>query len=378
MQQPPPPVPPGPRQTLARLRTEGYAGYSLAYSPFFPATLAVASSANFGLVGNGRLHVNALDPKANPFGNKVFDTQDGLFDLAWSEVHENQLATASGDGSIKLWDVALNNHPIRHWHEHSREIFCIDWGNIRKDQFATCSWDHTIKLWTPERPDSVATINAHDACVYASLFSPHSPDTIASCSSDGLLKVWDLRTAPASASAVPGSSVSASPSKPALVIPAHPTEVLSLDWNKYRPDTIATASVDRTVRVHDLRMAASGTGAGGAGMMANSPVGGGQGTIATLVGHDYAIRRVAWSPHAADVIASSGYDMTARIWKVPAVSTQQPGPGVAMAPQLGGDLGGVCTDVYSDHKEFVVGLAWSLYEPGVLATASWDQECHIF
>lgn len=37
-----------------------------------------------------------------------FDTQDGLYDLAWSEVHENQLATASGDGSVKLWDVVLN------------------------------------------------------------------------------------------------------------------------------------------------------------------------------------------------------------------------------------------------------------------------------
>jgi peroxin-7 len=37
-----------------------------------------------------------------------YETQDGLYDLAWSEVHENQLVTASGDGSIKLWDVMLN------------------------------------------------------------------------------------------------------------------------------------------------------------------------------------------------------------------------------------------------------------------------------
>jgi len=37
-----------------------------------------------------------------------FDTQDGLYDVAWSEIHENQLVTASGDGSIKLWDVMLN------------------------------------------------------------------------------------------------------------------------------------------------------------------------------------------------------------------------------------------------------------------------------
>ena len=37
-----------------------------------------------------------------------YETQDGLYDLAWSEVHENQLVTASGDGSLKLWDVTLN------------------------------------------------------------------------------------------------------------------------------------------------------------------------------------------------------------------------------------------------------------------------------
>ena len=35
------------------------------------------------------------------------DTQDGLFDVAWSEIHENQLVAASGDGSIKLFDVMV-------------------------------------------------------------------------------------------------------------------------------------------------------------------------------------------------------------------------------------------------------------------------------
>lgn len=37
-----------------------------------------------------------------------FDTQDGLYDIAFSEVHEHHIATASGDGSIKLWDMMLN------------------------------------------------------------------------------------------------------------------------------------------------------------------------------------------------------------------------------------------------------------------------------
>ena len=40
-----------------------------------------------------------------------YETQDGLYDVAWSEIHENQLVTASGDGSIKLWDIMINVRP---------------------------------------------------------------------------------------------------------------------------------------------------------------------------------------------------------------------------------------------------------------------------
>lgn len=36
-----------------------------------------------------------------------FPTQDGLYDVAWSEMHENHLVTASGDGSLRLWDITL-------------------------------------------------------------------------------------------------------------------------------------------------------------------------------------------------------------------------------------------------------------------------------
>lgn len=37
-----------------------------------------------------------------------YNTQDGLYDVAWSEIHENQLVSASGDGSLKLWDITIN------------------------------------------------------------------------------------------------------------------------------------------------------------------------------------------------------------------------------------------------------------------------------
>ena len=42
-------------------KTKGYNGYAVKYSPYYDNRLAVAASANFGLVGNGRLYVLGLD-----------------------------------------------------------------------------------------------------------------------------------------------------------------------------------------------------------------------------------------------------------------------------------------------------------------------------
>ena len=45
---------------MLEFRTQGYQGYSVKYSPFFDSRIAVAGSANFGLVGNGRLYILGL------------------------------------------------------------------------------------------------------------------------------------------------------------------------------------------------------------------------------------------------------------------------------------------------------------------------------
>jgi peroxin-7 len=116
----------------AVLHSPGFSHYNVAWSPFHTTRIAVASSANYGIVGNGRLHIASvfmnpsgapnvkleklyvrvlhpfLSVKLNSVRVASYETQDGLYDLAWSEVHENQLVTASGDGSLKLWDVTLN------------------------------------------------------------------------------------------------------------------------------------------------------------------------------------------------------------------------------------------------------------------------------
>ncbi|KAI9293260.1 WD40 repeat-like protein [Neoconidiobolus thromboides FSU 785] len=304
-----------------QLVTEGFNGYSVQFNPFFENKLAVASSANFGLVGNGRLFLLADTPEGIVI-EKIFDTQDGLFDIAWSEENENHLITCSGDGSIKLWDANLNDFPIMNWSEHEREVFSVNWNLIKKDLFLSCSWDKTIKVFRPDRAVSIATFKEHSGCVYEASWSPYDPDLFASVSGDHSLKVWDLK--------VPNST---------LTIPAHDHEVLSMDWNKYNQGQIVTGSADQSIKLWDIRNPRQ--------------------PIAHLAGHQYAVRRVRCSPHHGNIVASSSYDMTVRLWDL---------------DQLQGNP---MVFVHDAHREFAMGIDFNLYIPSLLATCAWDEQVHL-
>lgn len=41
---------------------------------------------------------------------------------------------------------SIQDHPIRNYAEHSREVFSLNWNNIRKELFASGSWDGSVKI----------------------------------------------------------------------------------------------------------------------------------------------------------------------------------------------------------------------------------------
>lgn len=45
---------------MLEFRTQGYNPYAVKYSPYYDSRIAVATSANFGIVGNGRVFALAL------------------------------------------------------------------------------------------------------------------------------------------------------------------------------------------------------------------------------------------------------------------------------------------------------------------------------
>jgi len=117
-----------------------------------------------------------------------FETQDSLYDTAWSETNENQIVAASGDGSVKLYDISLDQFPVQSWQEHKREVYSTCWNQVSKDTFCSSSWDGTIKVvsgscppfnsaevWVPAfLPLSAASVlTSHPVVTSTSNVNPH-------------------------------------------------------------------------------------------------------------------------------------------------------------------------------------------------------------
>ncbi|CAI5966348.1 unnamed protein product [Closterium sp. NIES-65] len=199
----------------------------------------------------------------------------------------------------------------------------VDWNVVRRDSFLSSSWDDTIKSLplqslsqsgpTFEAPQKHAILlQLHLSLVIPPSNAEHWSPLAQLTSGDCTLRIWDLREP-----------------RSVLVLPAHDMEILSCDWNKYGGGSlIATASVDRTICMWDIRAPRPGPGR-------PEP-------LARLQGHAYAVRRVRCSPFHEPLLASASYDMTAAQqlarWRQQQGASWQ---SFALDLALGGALGGV-------------------------------------
>lgn len=256
---------------------------------------------------------------------------------------------------MKLFDLSVDRFPIQSWSEHSREVFAVHWNLIGKDTFLSSSWDGCVKIYDPNRDQSIVTLPTH-SCTYSAQFSPHMHGVVSAVSSDSQIRIFDLRTKASSDNhLVMTRPIHAPPSSRPGIAPIKglpPTEALTHDWNKYRSTVIATGGVDRLIRTFDIRNLASGP-------------------IAVLPGHDYAVRRLSWSPHLSDLLLSASYDMSCRVWTDGTAmgngqQQQMPDP---MAFGGGRQLGHM-----DRHTEFVTGVDWCLFgAEGWCASTAWDE-----
>ena len=113
--------------------------------------------------------------------------------------------------------------------------------------------------------------------------------------------------------------------------------MLSVDGGTYDPNFLATGSPDRSIQLWDVQKSAA--------------------PVQTMFGHQFAVRRVKFSPHAPRELISASYDMAVAVWDVQA---------------------GAMVQRFDHHTEFVVGVDVSLFDPNLVASGSWDRKVAVW
>jgi WD40 repeat protein/predicted ATPase len=181
------------------------------------------------------------------------------------------LASASWDGTVKLWEVS-SGHLQQTLSGHTDRVGRLAWSSDGRT-LASGGRDHTIWLWDVVQRSYRAALHEHSGPIYGLAFTPDSRSLL-SGSEDGTVRVWDMGS---------GQCI--------RVIQGYAAFLYVVDWS---PDggQLVSGSLDTLVTIWD----------------ANGGV-----PPRSLQGHTRHVCGVAWSPDGR-WLASSEWDNALRLW----------------------------------------------------------------
>lgn len=171
------------------------------------------------------------------------NVQDVGYGLAWSRRVQGVLAIGQNSGAISVWadqQSAFTQMAVMSGHTDSVEdiVFSPTEGEI----FASCSVDGSLALWDMRSPGAPAMrFTASDTDINVIDWNARQPSLIVSGDDNGLIRVWDLRGIQADVQPSPSGEIS-----------YYDAAVCSIEWNPFDEAEFSAVCEDGRVTIWDL------------------------------------------------------------------------------------------------------------------------------
>ncbi|KAJ3489592.1 hypothetical protein NLI96_g2007 [Meripilus lineatus] len=242
-----------------------------------------------------------------------------VFVCAWNPSDPKKLASGSKDTIVHMWDLPVDGSktlpppPLTLAHlpkPDQADLTSLDW-NHDGSLLAIGSYDAILRVCTSscelyfahEQHKSVSS----ECCLDVDWLNE---EVFASCGADGKIHIMNINS-----------------DTPTKTLTGHTSEVNQIFFSSSRTK-LASCSDDNTARIWDVEDL----------LGPRDPAE----RVKVLSGHQMSVSTIAWSPHSAqganEILATSGFDGTARLWD---------------------SVTGECLQAFSDHKMAIFALAFS-------------------
>lgn len=293
-----------------------------------------------------------------------FSSEDGhtdtIFDCEMSPLCPNILASASYDGTVKLWNLPNTSLHKTLQGTAGETLYSCDW-SPNAVYIVASSFVGELIIWNAETTKEVCRYSHHKKQVYCVQWNKENPSLIASTGVDHNLIVIHVDMDELEGSFQPSSAKLSSRKRGDIAQRsytesqirfkfAHPGPIYGCAWCLANSSIISTCCQDGNIRVFDVTRA--------------------QLPVYILVGHGARAFNCKWSPLLPNVLASGSDDQSIIIWEL----------------DLSRDI--INSETYSvevfgvnkllGHTSYVRALSWCFELKYLLLSGSWDSSIKVW
>ncbi|KAM8974335.1 periodic tryptophan protein 1 homolog [Pelodytes ibericus] len=166
------------------------------------------------------------------------ETQDGhsdaVLDLSWNKLVRNVLASASADGTVILWDMAMGK-PAASLVLHTDKVQTVQFHPFEPQTLLSGSFDKSAILYDCRSPQENHRTWRFSGQVERVTWNHFSPRNFLASTEDGFVYCLDARS-----------------DKPVFTLKAHDAEVSGLQLSSQVKGCLVTSSADKHVKIWDI------------------------------------------------------------------------------------------------------------------------------